>query len=543
MKLSDHAKSLVDKLRRESPPSQRQFGEPGWNIEVLEQLVERGEFAAIPYLIPMLFSDNRDESLSGARAVEALLSRATPEGLAWLDELIRQSLLFGYHVHWQKLQPLDLAKWVGPGEQGRLLLRLSSFHSNGYIREESVRRLTLIEDGSELPYLLIRLGDWVIQVREAAKWAVLQRIRKSYADHFVKNLALVLRLKGKRRADHTHIIELVTRLLSGPSARPSVFAGINDRSRTVRRACFQLLTTGRPADLSNTLLMATEVEDPVIRLRAAGLLGDVLPADQLSAALLKLLRDRFPPIRREALSLWVKAFPANAGEKLMLALLDGCRSVREEARYHLRKNDDSDFAQFYRDALVGGDSKVLGATISGLAESGIPEDAELVLPFLFHPMAKIRRAACRCLMVLGGAKFVHRIFQMVLDDSPGVSAQARKALEPHTGSLTATKIWNTFKATAKPVHARLNLLRLIAALPKWEKISYLILAASDEDRAVAEMAGDHVLRWNYGYNRSQSVPSKEQIERLDVALSHASGVISDEGLGAIRFAVSPFRKQ
>jgi len=96
---------------------------------------------------------------------------------------------YWYAAHfdeWRRLEPRELAKWVGPGEPGILLIRLSSFHPNGFVREEALRRLGLIEDGTELPYLLLRLSDWVPQVQAAALGLVSQRVRAGYAGHSLR---------------------------------------------------------------------------------------------------------------------------------------------------------------------------------------------------------------------------------------------------------------------------------------------------------------------------------------------------------------------
>jgi len=45
-----------------------------------------------------------------------------------------------------------------------------SFHSNGYRREEAVERLAYLYDDAALRYLILRMSDWVPEVRERA-WA------------------------------------------------------------------------------------------------------------------------------------------------------------------------------------------------------------------------------------------------------------------------------------------------------------------------------------------------------------------------------------
>ena len=77
-------------------------------------------------------------------------------------------------------------------------LRSASLDANGFVREDAVKRLAKVATGEELPYLLLRLNDWVPQVRDAAREAVLARITPEYAPHFVTYLATFARLSLPR---------------------------------------------------------------------------------------------------------------------------------------------------------------------------------------------------------------------------------------------------------------------------------------------------------------------------------------------------------
>ena len=519
---------------------QRIFVKPGWDLGVLEQLVECRELAAIPHIVPMLVIGAEDEVTAGARAIDTLLSCATPEDLVRLDETLRSSGVFAslyYEDGRRKLKSHEIARWVGPGEPGISLLRLSSFNPNGFIREAAVGRLSLIEDGSELPYLLIRLNDWVMEVRKAAETAVLSRIGSDYIDHFIKNLALVVRLESARRTDHGTVMQRIAQLLSAPASRPSLLNGLNAGPRIIRRACFRFVTTGRSPDI---LRKALDVKDPVIRLWATRLLRGTLPEHELEPVLLKLSRDRSAPVRREALREWADLHPAGVAEQLRMALMDSARSVREEARFHLHRMSDPDLARFYRDALATDSVKTLAVALFELGETGGPADVELVLPYLSHPTAKIRRTSIHTLMKLGGRRFVDAVFDMVLDASAGVSTQARRAILPYVATIGAGRLWSSLQEVTA-THARLNLLRLIAALPKWESIGYLVLALRHEEPAIPAMAARYVVRWDVRFNRSQSVPSLDQLNRLETALSYSTEGLSEKTLRTIRFAVDSFK--
>ncbi len=428
-----------------------------------------------------------------------------------------------------------LTRGVGSRGNGAALFELSS-HPNGFLREKAVRRLRLVSNGSELPYLLLRLNDWVPEVREAARAAVLERVKADYFNHFVRNLALVVRLRQARRADHHDVLERISQLLSSPAARVAMLAEMNGGSREVRRESFRILVAGKVAELPQILLATLEVEDPVIRLWSARAMATALSREQLVTVLPKLSADPSAPVRREALQIWVTSFPEQAGGKLTAALLDHNPSVRSLARFHLRKQEDLDIVRFYRDALETPRTDLLVASIRGLAETGARADAESLLPYLSHPIAKVRKIAIKCLIMLGNAQYLDSLLDRVLDTSPGVSTQARQVAQPYAAILGAPRLWDLFKGTTS-AHARKNLLHLLTALPKWDSVVYLLRAVSEGDEVTAEQARDHLLRWVSLYNRNQTAPSKMQLEQLKTALSEAQDGLDVPAAKSIRFTI------
>ncbi len=113
-------------------------------------------------------------------------------------------------------------------------LGLVSFHPNGHVREAAIQRLAEIHTGEELPFLLIRLNDWVMEVREKAHDAVILRMDPSYAEHFLRHIALVLRLEMCGRANR-RIVGEITAFLKGPECRSALESAAASGDRLVRR--------------------------------------------------------------------------------------------------------------------------------------------------------------------------------------------------------------------------------------------------------------------------------------------------------------------
>ena len=543
-RVSDRVRSLLAAL---FAPSQRQAGladrtepRPRWNIDVLSELATSGDVGVVPGIAPALLSGNRDEAYAAARTISALLAQAGPEELIALSERMRSSWFLGdpFGDEWLRLTPRELQKWVGPGEPGILVLRLSSFHANGYVREAAVMRLALLNDGAELPYLLLRLNDWVPQVRAAALDAVVKRVRPDYVEHFVDNLELVVRLESVKRSDQGDVLAAISSLLALPSARTPMIAAMHSRSATVRRASFRFLTRNSPDDLAALLTAALSVEDPIVRLWVARTALAELRGDALRGVLDSLDSDRSALVRREALAAWADHFPGEAFDRLMAGAMDTRAATRAEARFRLRDRG-VDFAQIYRAALATDRPVRLASAVAGLTETGRPEDASALRPLLSHQSPRVRRAAVRGLVWLAGERYLDAAFDVLRDPARSVSSAAGESLKPHVQALGGPRLWSLLDSS-NPEHVRECGLLLLERLPKWDAVSYLLLASAEGDESLASQARKFLGKWNARFNVTQTVPTREQLVRLHEALAAVESALPATDIAAMRFAIRPF---
>jgi len=208
--------------------------------------------------------------------------------------------------------------------------------------------------------------------------------------------------------------------------------------------------------------------------------------------------------------------------------MDRSASIRDEARFELRSRSDDDPSRRYRESLTNN-----AIAIDGLGETGTAADADLLLPYLEHESARIRRAAVRAIARLKGDGSVPLLGPMILDRSPAVSAQARRALIRHAQVLDVADLDALWRNATAP-HMRRNVIRLFGALPKWESIIALLDVAGDDNDAM-----ELVHRWFAAYNRSQIAPTADQLARLQRAMTLSP--LDDRRRLELRFTLSAFR--
>jgi HEAT repeat protein len=268
----------------------------------------------------------------------------------------------------------------------------------------------------------------------------------------------------------------------------------------------------------------------MIRLWAARrLLGTTAPADRASLAA-SLARDRFMPVRREALSALAAHDAPNARDALMRALLDRHAAMRDLARYHLRQIGDCDPAAFYRAAMSTQMEATLAIAIRGVGETGAASDASLLLPHLASQSVAVRRAAVAALARLGSRDFSGALLKALTDPSPSVSAEACRGLRAAGLARDADPL--VALLSGHPVaFVRKNALRLVLQLGKWDRLAPILAACRDPEECVSAPAQAAVRTWLARYNRAFTKPAPLQMAAAERELRQSQEFL---GSGTVR---------
>jgi HEAT repeat protein len=480
-------------------------------LKLIEEATQR---SAIYELGSFVLSQNEGVRQAAIAAVHGILSQASPLQLAKLDLLMREisPYLGANRAPWFQLTTADLRQLESAEEFSLSLLGLASFHYSGYVREAVIKRLLLRQDGDELPFLLIRLNDWVEPVRQVAEQAAHARLQVDYAEHWVANLALLPRLLQAERRDHKPLVEAVFSLLRQPECRVALTEGLTNKDTQTRKLCFGLVTESAPDRMREWVGLAFDDSNSGIRLWGAQQAVTGMDARELAPFLEKMLHDRFMPVRREALRMLADKFPNQAREKLEEALLDSHASMRWEGAYWLRKEASLDLGDFYRTALSNADNRHLLGAVGGLGENGHKEDAALVLPYVSHDQRKVRKQALRALSHLAAEDYLDVFLTKLTDPSPSVSREAGKAVTKKIRLVQRTRLWEIFSEERRG-GLRLRILTLLSRLPKWESFPFLLQAATDSDEAVAQAAHGLINNWIAKFNRQSTPPSAVQLAK------------------------------
>jgi HEAT repeat protein len=459
-----------------------------------------------------------------AEEIHKIISDLPPLDLATLDQRARGHNSYRYYAvqNWHGLRPSDVSR-LARSKFAVSLVGLASFHHSGYVREAAVEELITQSTGRELPFLLIRLNDWVSQVRDNATKAVRVRVEPKYAVHFLANISLVLRLRSCGRVDKKFVDEICG-LLKRPESKEVLQAGMASKDKAIRRISFQLATEADPSMRTSIIRAVMTDPDAVARSWAVRhFLPDVTP-DELPGVIEPMLKDRFMPVRRDALWAIATKRPDLAVKPLRSALLDDHISMRETARQFLAVADVKDVRAFYAEAVERGDAKQRFAAIFGLGESGLVSDVKRMAPFLNSKLTKFRRAAVYAIGKLDVEGQLEKLAGFLSDEKPSVSREALKALLPKARHIPLADLEHLIAGGAN-FYVRRNALKLVLHAGKWKKIPALLEACADSEARLAEQATKALHDWSVNYNGSFAEPTREDFERIQTALSKFEKVL------------------
>ena len=484
--------------------------------------------ALVAHVAPFAFGRSAAVRQAAAKVLDRVLETSTPAELIELDKVCRQRT--GPYTaramnDWDALTPRRLSLLHKLGRLTPSSLGLASFHGNGYLREAAISRLDASSGGNELPFLLVRLNDWVPSVAQRARVAVERRIVPSYAAAWLAWAPLLLRLGPSTRRPAADLSERVLDLLLAVEQRPVLLASLSSGNRLTRRFALRLLhrVQSSPQDRAGIVMTAARNRDTVLRLQAVAYAQEHLSTEELAHAIPPMLADRYSPVRRAAVDAAAERLGHLASGWLVNALGDRASTVREVARYHLeRRGELTDFASHYRHELgAASTAPALSVAVAGVGETGTRADAVLLVPFLDHKSAGVRRSVARALAMLDLDGQVHRLLPLLDDASPRVSRMAREALHRRTGAVEAEPLQRLLRQ-AVHLHGRLGALALAATLSKWDSIPLFLEAASAREARIREEGAARIATWLAKQNESFARPSPRQLAALRTSL-HAHG--------------------
>lgn len=502
-------------------------------VSRIRSIGDSGEAHAIPDLLSYAFAPNRDVQAEARSAIRRLFERSPLEQLPALDEALRTG--WAHVEDWYGLKP-SVEKVKGRDPDDFILLALMSAHRSGYVRAEVIHCLGKDSSEMAIPFLLVRLVDWVEPVRRAADLELIDKLQPQYGSIFVQCLGLLERLSEQTRFRPAYR-EWVSELLKRPACAEQVTAGLDSNQRAVRRACYPIAASN-PALNAKSILDRALVESDVAIRRWAFASGPTLwPGDEIDWTR-RAANDAYPPIRQGAFDSLARTEVSS--EEISKFFFDRCTGIRRACQALCMERFGIAPVEIYREALAGGNSKRTEIAVRGLAETGSREDGRRLLELLNHRSARVRSAAVHGLGVLKVEQIEEKLLERISSDSRSVAREAtsvlllRKSVSP--GAISTAAKQNP------DGQAQLAVLRQMWEAGKWVQLRLYLESAASDNRELAECALERLAVWESQFNRTFVQPSVSEPAELLVLTHRVESRLPAELAKRITFIVQSFTK-
>ncbi len=324
------------------------------------------------------------------RIITRFLTGRDINQLKKLDELCRYASDYQGSYCWDEVTP-DIVKEYSNDTH---ILGLFSFNGNGWVRQAAVEQLRKVDDEDVIPYLLLRVNDWVDPIQRLASSAIRSKLSPRYIDIFISHLKLIGGFSGKNRVNLLPLREAIAKAIIDREDKLEVALSTGDFR--LRRSIYKLIWSTPSLGKESLVKNALKDADSFIRLQAAKYLLAHNDKDLINQFLHELIIDKWYALRLIALKVTIDNDNAKTEGILIKLVVDRSRTVRETARYYLIKrklvSDKSEFVPLYVEAINSGD---IVSGLMGLAECGSSVDIAHAQPYLDDERPKV---ACSALI-------------------------------------------------------------------------------------------------------------------------------------------------
>lgn len=504
---------------------------------ILESMDRDRKLSAVPCAFKLLIDNDEETKLKVAESLNVFVNSINVGQLMKIDKMFRLNNAYDWTYDWRSKRPEEFLHPLMSESEKVTILGLSSFHPNGYLREKAVKGLCKTRTGDEIPYLLIRINDWVGEVRNLSKESFLKRINPKNAKNLVNNLPLVFRLKDCSRDEYDDIIDAVVSMLSSNECSSVLMDGLNSNDAKVRLCCYKIIIQTRTLDNKNMINHLIKEKNSFVRLFVLRKVQETMTCDEFRDISQFLLKDNLAQIRMIALEALHSFNLQGSIPALENGLFDRSPCVRELSRYLLRKHDDYDFASVYRNAID--EKEEMYGAICGLGETGSAEDAKYIVDFLDSDSIRIVKSAMNSVARLSLEEYKKTLISFLNDWRPGVSKTSRRILYKEIDSMDAENIHDIFKQTEYD-HARINACILLCSLGKWDSINYILEACDNSNDEISNIGQCELEKWKLKFNHSYNKPTQKQIARIKSSIKRFENAIKDSNREYIEFAIKDF---
>lgn len=506
------------------------FGKPktGDKIDVLNSLRPHVDVGDIEYVYPLIFDENAELASTAARIISGIMGKI--QGKQW--NIVYDKVKY-IKV---KIETMDTLLDF-PLEFSVHLLGVASLNSNGYVREKALMLLSNLPDSRRIPYILLRLNDWVLPVRNLALHILKGTLTAGNIEVFIDNSYLMNKLQNVSRVDLRSTRQEIVDYLKDDTLIGKLKSRLSHPHIKTRLFCYTILADkiAVEEDIINFALKDKSFE---IRMWLVEAIKN-LEQDRRDDVIGKLLQDKSAKVKTAVLRNFEEIVCLKFKERLDGFVIDEHASVRDEARFISKKHSlIKDFPEFYRQQILI--NPVHGALV-GLGETGNAGDFGIIREFHAHEEPKIRLAALIAMWYLSKDCAVEFALEALDSDVPKIRKTARRFLK--SSKMPKVLFEMKKKLQGDNVDIKLFALEAICAYGGWQALEGVLFTIANDKGIVLDKAKELLGRWlirtSTLYSKPDGITRERIVNLFDVI--RGKSVVSSSTLKELSFIIEARR--
>ena len=314
-----------------------------------------------------------------AQLINNVISKYTTKTLLALDDIYRESYyiytVYNRKENWNYLLVCKNIINICENKEDKIrLLILCTMDCNGYVRQEGINNLSNYE--YSLPFLLLRLNDWVDEVKEAAYVAAKKRIYEADLKELTYSLPVLYKVEKSYRRKEEAISEIsksIGEIIAKKHKQFDYSAFIN-YEQFAKNAFYKFIYNNNiysKQHLQDLLSLTTGKYDSMM------LINTIIHHFGITKEeFFRYKSSKNAFIRKNAITRWISDHGLWEGAEE--SLMDKSASIRHLIQFYLSR-DKYNITQYYLRHLQTDNNKV---AIKGLGETSGKDVVEYLIPFL-----------------------------------------------------------------------------------------------------------------------------------------------------------------
>lgn len=423
-----------------------------------------------------IYDDALHYHIEAANAYTKLLAHCTAKQLISIEENCRHYLEYydwdtsclrtpvwtNINMSRQRFRHLSDTQYLS-------VLKLGTFHADGYCRQKCMRELSAYAD--TLPFFILRMNDWVEEIREEAFIFAYKRLEVCDIHELASALPMLDKLKGSRRRKNEYLDKIERFFAENIASKTQAMEldKIHTYEVTIKNSIYRFV--------NRTPVLSLEAMDTLLQYERESygkrmlILGIFRHYDISVKKMDNYLTDKSPVVRYETLVYRYYTKTKEPWENLPELLMDRCKKIRLEASYILEKHKIVKALDYYKARLS---ENVSAIAISGIGEQGSISDIGVIIPYLEDEDERLVKVALTAYISLMAQRGEEIYWKYLIDDRASVCKQAYLSIKKFQIHYGAERLYNEYLAQDNEL-IRKFLLELLCTDPStWGRLPWLL---------------------------------------------------------------------